>query len=287
MKQLAFIGIGVMGKCMVQNLSNAGYTIHIYTRTKEKVIDIIDETIIWHDSIASCVREADIIMTMVGFPKDVEDVYMKEQGIINMSKKDAILIDFTTSSPTLAKTLYQCAKEQGKHSLDCPVSGGDIGAKNATLSIMVGGDEDIYLQILPILHVVGKTIHYTGPAGFGQHTKMTNQIALAGAISGVCEAITYAKAVGLDVETMLQCISQGAAGSWQMENMAPKMLNQQFDPGFYIKHYIKDMTIAKKQVDEKNVNLKILDNVLFMYKTLEENGLGDLGTQALIKYYEQ
>jgi len=287
MKQLAFIGIGVMGKCMVQNLSNAGYTIHIYTRTKEKVIDIIDETIIWHDSIASCVREADIIMTMVGFPKDVEDVYMKEQGIINMSKKDAILIDFTTSSPTLAKTLYQCAKEQGKHSLDCPVSGGDIGAKNATLSIMVGGDEDMYLQILPILHVVGKTVHYIGPAGFGQHTKMTNQIALAGAISGVCEAITYAKAVGLDVETMLQCISQGAAGSWQMENMAPKMLNQQFDPGFYIKHYIKDMTIAKKQVDEKNVNLKILDNVLFMYKTLEENGLGDLGTQALIKYYEQ
>jgi 3-hydroxyisobutyrate dehydrogenase/2-hydroxy-3-oxopropionate reductase len=286
MKKLAFIGVGVMGKSMVQNLANAGYTIHIHTRTKEKVTDILNDAIIWHDTIASCIKKADIIMTMVGFPKDVEDVYMKEQGIVNNSKKDAIFIDFTTSSPTLAKTLYECAKKHGKHSLDCPVSGGDIGAKNASLSIMVGGDEEIYLQVLPILEIVGKTIHYTGPAGFGQHTKMTNQIALAGAISGVCEAITYANAVGLDVQSMLRCISQGAAGSWQMEHMAPKMLDKQFDPGFYIKHYIKDMKIARQQVQEKNINLKILEDVLSMYQTLEENGLGDLGTQALIKYYE-
>lgn len=286
MKKLAFIGVGVMGKSMVQNLANAGYTIHIHTRTKEKITDILNDAIIWHDTVASCVQKADIIMTMVGFPKDVEDVYMKEQGILNNSKKDAIFIDFTTSSPTLAKTLYECAKKHGKHSLDCPVSGGDIGAKNASLSIMVGGDEEIYLQVLPILEVVGKAIHYTGSAGFGQHTKMTNQIALAGAISGVCEAITYANAVGLDVQTMLRCISQGAAGSWQMEHMAPKMLEKQFDPGFYIKHYVKDMKIARQQVHEKNINLKILEDVLSMYQTLEENGLGDLGTQALIKYYE-
>lgn len=286
MKQLAFIGVGVMGKWMVENLANAGYTIHIHTRTKEKVIDILNDSIIWHDTVASCVQKVDIIMTMVGFPKDVEDVYMKEQGIVNNSKKDAIFIDFTTSSPTLAKTLYECAKKHGKHSLDCPVSGGDIGAKNASLSIMVGGDEEIYLQVLPILEIVGKTVHYTGPAGFGQHTKMTNQIALAGAISGVCEAITYANAVGLDVQTMLRCISQGAAGSWQMEHMAPKMLEKKFDPGFYIKHYIKDMKIASQQAQEKNINLKILEDVLSMYQTLEENGLGDLGTQALIKYYE-
>lgn len=286
MKKIAFIGVGVMGKSMVTNLNNAGFNVQIHTRTKNKIEDILSDSIVWHDTIASCVKNADIVMTMVGFPSDVEEVYFSKDGILNTTKEKTIYIDFTTSSPTLAKTIYNQALMQNKYSLDCPVSGGDIGAKNATLSIMVGGDNAIYQQVLPILSILGKTINYVGPAGFGQHTKMTNQIALAGAISGVCEAITYANTVGLNVQTMLDCISQGAAGSWQMTNMAPKINAEDFDPGFYIKHYIKDMKIAQNQVQENGIDLIILNSVLTMYQTLEAEGLGNLGTQALIKYYQ-
>lgn len=287
MKNLAFIGVGVMGKAMVQNLEKAGHTIHIYTRTKSKVNDIISSSILWHDTISSCIKNADVVMTMVGFPSDVEEVYFKEDGIIKNTKPETIFIDFTTSSPSLAKKIYDLSLQQNKYSLDCPVSGGDVGAKNATLSIMVGGDESIYQKILPILKVVGSTINYVGPSGNGQHTKMTNQIALAGAISGVCEALTYANAVGLDPQTMLNCISQGAAGSWQMKNMAPRIMNDDLNPGFYIKHYVKDMLIAKEQIQQKDIDLDILNTVLSMYQSLEKEGFGDLGTQALIKYYQE
>ncbi|MFV0395433.1 MAG: NAD(P)-dependent oxidoreductase, partial [Coprobacillaceae bacterium] len=260
--------------------------ITIDTRTKNKVVDILNNSIIWHDNIIDCIKNADIVMTMVGFPQDVEEVYLSSDGILDNSKEGTIFIDFTTSSPKLAQDIYNKALINHKYSLDCPVSGGDIGAKNATLSIMVGGDEDIYQNVLPILKILGSTINYVGPAGFGQHTKMTNQIALAGAISGVCEALTYAKSVGLDSQTMLDCISNGAAGSWQMTNMAPKMMIDDFDPGFYIKHYIKDMKIAKEQASKQNIDLTILNTVLSMYQDLEDNGYGDLGTQALIKHYK-
>lgn len=285
MKTIGFIGVGVMGKSMVLNLVAAGYKVEIYTRTKSKVMDLIDQGIVWHEDVKTCVKDKDIIMSMVGYPSDVESVYF-DDGIIAHAKKGAILIDFTTSSPNLARKIYEESKKVGLYSLDAPVSGGDVGAKNATLSIMVGGDESIFAQMKVIFNVLGKTINYTGNAGNGQHTKMANQIALGGAIAGVCEAMTYAKSNGLDVENMLACISSGAAGSWQMSNMAPRILKGDFDPGFYIKHYVKDLKIAKQEAINVGLQLDILKEVLDMYQSLENNGDGDLGTQALIKYYK-
>ena len=191
----------------------------------------------------------------------------------------------TTTSPKLSEKIYELAAEKGIFALDAPVSGGDVGAKNGTLSIMVGGDKQAFDDCYPIFEALGTNIIYEGQAGFGQHTKMANQIALSGVIASVCEAMTYAKAVGLNVETMLNSISAGAAGSWQMSNMAPRMLKNDFAPGFFIKHYIKDMEIAVGEAKEVNLNLEILNNVLKMYKQLAENQLGDLGTQALLRYY--
>lgn len=287
MKKIAFIGVGVMGKAMVENLSQAGYLISIYTRTKSKVENIINDKIIWHDNVKDCIQDQDIIMTMVGFPQDVEEIYFSDGGIINNAKAKSILIDFTTSSPLLAQKIYEQAKQKNLASLDAPVSGGDIGAKNGTLSIMVGGDIEIFKQIKPILEIIGSNINFVGKAGNGQHTKMANQIALAGALAGVCEAITYARNVELDPQIMLDCISSGAAGSWQMTNNAPRILANDFDPGFYIKHYIKDMKIAKEVSSTNGLDLEILNTVLKQFEQLQKDGLDDLGTQALIKYYQR
>lgn len=282
MESIAFIGVGVMGKSIVRNLHHAGYDITIYTRTKSKVEDIIHEGVKWSDTIQDCVHHKDIIMTMVGYPQDVEEVYY--QGILQFAKKGAILIDLTTSSPALAKKIYDDAKQRHLESLDAPVSGGDIGAKNGTLSIMVGGDQNTYQKVLPVFQVIGKTINYVGEAGLGQHTKMTNQIVIAGTIAGVVEAIHYAHQVDLDTDIMMKCISQGAASSWQLEHNGEAILNQQFEPGFYIKHFIKDMTIAKKEMQEHDTKLNILNQVLKMYEELNED---ESGTQALIHYYER
>ena len=252
MKKIGFIGVGVMGRGMVMNLNKANYDVSIYTRSKDKVNALICDKIKWCDSIEECCIDKDIVMTMVGFPKDVEEIYFSEKGIINSVNPNTILIDFTTSNPLLAIKIYQKAKENNLSSLDCPVSGGDIGAINATLSIMVGGDINTFQQVKSILETLGTNINYVGEAGNGQHTKIANQIALAGCLASACEAITYAKSVGLDPKLMLQCISSGAASSWQLSNNGPKMLNNDYDPGFYIKHYLKDMKIAKE------VNLSLI-----------------------------
>ena len=205
-------------------------------------------------------------------------------------------VDAAVGDNVLAKVLetlnmtpeaYQAAKEKGLKALDAPVSGGDVGAKNGTLSIMVGGEKETYTQCLPIFQAMGTNIIYEGKAGAGQHTKMANQIALGGAIAGVCEALTYAKKVGLDLQTMLDSISKGAAGSWQMSNMAPRMLKGDFDPGFFVKHYIKDMNIALEEASHVNLTMPVLNEVHDMYQALDDRGMGDLGTQALIKYYDK
>lgn len=282
MKKIGFIGVGVMGKGMVLNLSKAGYEVSIYTRTKSKVEDIISKQIKWCDNVIECVKDKDIVMTMVGFPKDVEEVYFGENGIIENVKEGCVLIDFTTSSPLLANKIYETAKEKGLSSLDCPVSGGDIGAKNGTLSIMAGGNQDTFEQVKDVLALLGTNINFVGKAGNGQHTKMANQIALAGALASVCEAVAYAKNVDLDAKTMLDCISSGAAGSWQMTNNGPKILDADYAPGFYIKHYLKDMKIAKEST---SIDLEVLNTVFKMFETLQDDQ--DLGTQALIKYYER
>ena len=282
---VGFIGAGVMGKSMIRNLMKKGFQVTVYSRTKSKAEEIIAEGAIWRNSASECTKGQDVIITIVGFPKDVEETYFGEKGIIANSEGNAILIDMTTSSPKLAAKIYDEAKAAGKHALDAPVSGGDSGAKAGTLSIMVGGDKDIFEQAMPVFEAMGTNIIYEGAAGCGQHTKMANQIALTGCIAGVCEAITYARKTGLDIQTMLDSISAGAAGSWQMSNMAPRMLKGDFDPGFFIKHYIKDMNIATEEGREAGADLSISEAVLAIYKDLEAKGLGDLGTQALLKHY--
>lgn len=287
MKKIGFIGVGVMGKSMVRNLMQKGYEVSIFTRTKEKVLDVIEEGAIWCDSIKTCITDKSVVITMVGYPKDVEEVYFGEKGILENSMPGSYVIDMTTTSPELSKRIYEAAVSKQIHALDAPVSGGDIGAQKGTLSIMVGGDREAFEVCQPIFECLGTNIIYEGQAGNGQHTKMANQIALSGIIAGVCEAMTYAKKVGLDVQTMLDSISKGAAGSWQMTNMAPRILQGDLDPGFFIKHYIKDMNIATEEASKVSLDLQVLNEVLEMYRVLDEKGLGDLGTQALIKYYEK
>ncbi|MDR3086008.1 MAG: NAD(P)-dependent oxidoreductase [Christensenellaceae bacterium] len=285
--KIAFIGVGVMGKSMVRNLMKKGHELHIYSRTKSKTQDVVDEGAIWHDSVASAASGAEAVISIVGYPKDVEEVYFGAEGILENAAKGALLIDMTTTSPKLAERIHQEAKQKGLRALDAPVSGGDVGARNATLAIMAGGDEADFEAARPIFEALGQNIRYEGKAGNGQHTKMANQIALGGAIAGVCEAISYARAAGLDVQTMLDTISTGAAGSWQMLNMAPRMLKGDFDPGFFVKHYIKDLNIASSEAGDRDVAMPVAAQVLEMYLALEKAGHGDLGTQALIKFYEK
>ncbi len=282
MKKIGFIGVGVMGKSMVRNLLNKGFEVSIYARNKDKVEDVIQEGAVFCESIESCAQNKDAVITIVGYPKDVEEVYFSPKGILQSAKEGSYLIDMTTTSPNLSVKIYTEAQTKGLKVLDAPVSGGDVGAKNATLSIMVGGEQEDFDVCKPIFESLGTTIIYEGKAGSGQHTKMANQIAIAGIMAGISEAITYGKRVGLDIETMLKSISNGAAQSWHMTNNAPKMNKREFEPGFYIKHMVKDLKIANEEVP----HLKVLEEVLEMYATLEKKGDGDLGTQALCKFYE-
>lgn len=282
MKKIGFIGVGVMGKSMVLNLLKKGFEVSIYARDKQKVEEVINAGAIFCESIKSCAQDKDAVITIVGYPKDVEEVYFSKEGVINCAKEGTYLIDMTTTSPNLSVKIYEESKSKGLKALDAPVSGGDVGAKNATLSIMVGGDEEDFNSCKEIFESLGTTVIYEGKAGSGQHTKMANQIAIAGIMAGISEAIAYGNAKGLDIETMLRSITNGAAQSWHMSNNAPKMNRREFDPGFYIKHMVKDLKIAQEEAP----NLKVLKDVLEMYETLEKNGDGDLGTQAICKYYE-
>ncbi|CUO43591.1 NAD(P)-dependent oxidoreductase [Clostridium perfringens] len=287
MKKIGFIGVGIMGKSMVRNLMKNDFEVSIFARNKEKVLDVISEGANFYLTIKECVSGCDAVITIVGFPKDVEEVYFGENGILENVKEGTYVIDMTTSSPKLAVEIFEKAKEKGLKALDAPVTGGDIGAKNGALTILVGGEEEDYKACLPIFKAMGTNIHYEGKAGFGQHTKLANQIMIAGAISGVCEAMAYAKDKGLDVKKMLDSVSTGAAGSKQLELVSPKILEEDFAPGFFIKHFIKDMKLAKEEALADNVNLDILSKVLENYEELEREGFGDLGTQALIKHYNK
>ena len=282
MKKIGFIGVGVMGKSMVLNLMKKGFEVSVYARNKQKIEDILKSGAIFCDTIESCVQNKDAVITIVGYPKDVEEIYLSQKGILNCANKNTYLIDMTTTSPNLIIDIYNKAKEKGLKFLDAPVSGGDIGAKNATLSIMVGGKEEDFNACKDIFEALGTTVIYEGKSGSGQHTKMANQIAIAGIMAGISEAITYGKEVGLDIETMLKSISNGSASSFHMTNTAPKMNQRDFEAGFYIKHMVKDLKIANEEVP----TLKVLKDVLEMYETLEKNGDGDLGTQSICKYYE-
>ena len=270
---------------MVRNLRKAGYEVSIYTRTKAKVEDVIAEGARWCDTVAECAKGQDVVITIVGYPKDVEEVYFGESGIIANADKGTYLIDMTTTSPKLAVRIYEEAVKAGLYALDAPVTGGDTGAKAGTLTILAGGDKEVFDACLPLLEAMGKNINYEGKAGNGQHTKMCNQIAIAGALAGACEAMVYAKKVGLDVDVMLKSISTGAAGSAQMNNVASKALVNNFEPGFFLKHFIKDMSLADEEAKDVSAELTVLEDVLSMCRELEAEGMGDLGTQALIKHY--
>lgn len=285
MKKIGFIGTGVMGKSMIRNLQKEGYELYIYNRTKEKAAELIEEGAIWCDSPGECAKNRDVIITIVGYPKDVEEVYFGEGGILANAGEGTYLIDMTTTSPKLSQKIYEVGKKKGLHVLDAPVSGGDVGAKKGTLAIMVGGEEKDFEACQDVLAAMGTSIIYEGPAGSGQHVKMANQIAIAGAVSGVCEAIAYTKAMGVDVDKMIETIKGGAAGSWQLSNLGPKMASGDYAPGFYIKHIIKDMRIADEEAEEKNLVLPVLLKVCEMYQELEKQGKGENGTQGLIEYY--
>lgn len=284
---IGFVGTGVMGKSMAGHLLKAGYKVMVYNRTKAKAEDLLKGGAIWAEKIADLAANCNIIITMVGYPKDVEEIYLAADGLISNAKSGTCFIDMTTSSPKLAVRIYQAAKKRNMYCLDAPVSGGDIGAQKAQLAIMVGGDKTVFEAILPIFKLIGNNIVLQGPAGSGQHTKMCNQIAIAAGMMGVCEAIAYAKKSGLNPETVLKSIETGAAGSWSLSNLAPRMLAGNFAPGFYIKHFIKDMKIAVESAQEMGLKTPALDLALKLYQELAAQGEEDSGTQALFKYYDR
>ncbi|WP_370529713.1 NAD(P)-dependent oxidoreductase [Alkalihalobacillus sp. AL-G] len=284
---IGFVGTGVMGKSMANNLLNEGYSVLVHTRTKAKAEELIEKGAIWKDSVADLASEANVTISMVGYPSDVEEIYFGEKGIIKNAIANSYIIDMTTSSPSLAEKIYEEAHSRHVHSLDAPVSGGDIGAKSGKLAIMVGGDPEVFDAVKPIFDVMGENIVLQGNAGSGQHTKLCNQIAIASNMIGVCEAIVYAEKAGLDPLKVLESITTGAAGSWSLSNLAPRMIRDDYDPGFYIKHFIKDMSIALESAKDMEMLTPGLELSLSLYQSLAEKGEEEKGTQALIKWFQQ
>jgi 3-hydroxyisobutyrate dehydrogenase len=282
---IAFIGTGVMGRSMAGHLLRAGHSVHVSNRTKEKAQVLIDAGAIWHDTAGSAAAAAEIVVTILGFPADVEQIYLGPGGVIASAKAGALLIDMTTSSPALARRVADAAVARGIASLDAPVSGGDVGAKEARLVIMVGGEDAAFQRALPILSLMGKNILLQGPAGAGQHCKMANQIAVAASMLAWTEALAYAKKAGLDPTRVLESISGGAAGSWSMTNLAPRALTGNFAPGFYVKHFLKDMRIALEAAAEMKLDLPGLTCAKKLYDQVAARGWEDNGTQVLYRFY--
>ena len=278
---IGWVGTGVMGVSMVRHLNKAGYQCIVYNRTKEKAATLLEQGAEWANSPGEVAAHSDIIFTIVGFPKDVREVYLSEDGIVNSAKKGSVLVDMTTTEPSLAVEIYEAAKTKGIQSIDAPVSGGDVGAKNAALSIMVGGDKESVDNLMPLFELMGKNIVYQGSAGSGQHTKMCNQITIAGTMIGVCESLLYGHKAGLDLTTMLSSISGGAAGCWTLNNLAPRIVDRNFDPGFYVEHFIKDMSIALKESETMGLSLPGLGLVKQLYLAVQAQGYGKMGTHAL------
>ena len=279
--KIGFIGTGVMGVSMCRRLMEAGYSMTVYNRTKSKAKSLLKKGAKWVDTPAQVATAADIIFTIVGYPQDVEEVYFGKTGLLTAARAGSIMVDMTTTKPSLARRIYNAAKKQKIASIDAPVSGGDVGAQNGTLSIMVGGDKNAVKKVMPLFEIMGKNIIHEGKAGAGQHTKMCNQITIAGTMIGVCESLLYAYKAELDLDVMLQAISGGAARCWTLENLAPRIVQRNFDPGFYVEHFIKDMEIALDEARLMNLSLPGLGLVHQLYKAVQAQGHGRLGTQAL------
>lgn len=282
---IAFIGTGVMGRSMAGHLQKAGHTLHVYNRTKDKADALLAAGATWHDSAGAAAAAADVVITMLGFPVDVETSYLGAGGIVERAKPGALLIDMTTSSPVLARKIADAAAQRGLASLDAPVSGGDLGAKEARLVIMVGGDAAAFARAKPLFEIMGKNISLLGAAGAGQYCKMANQISVAVGMVAWVEALAYAKKAGLDPAAVHASISGGAAGSWALTNLAPRALAENFAPGFYVKHIIKDMKIALDSAAELKLDLQGLANAKKLYEQVAAKGWEDCGTQALYRLY--
>jgi len=279
---IGWIGTGVMGASMCSHLRSAGHPVTVFTRTKSKAASLLDAGAEWADSPRTVAERCPVVCTMVGFPPDVRQVYFGDDGVLAAAQPGALLIDFTTTEPSLAVEIAEQAAARGAFAIDAPVSGGDVGARNATLSIMLGGEAAAVDAALPLLQRLGKSIVRQGGPGTGQHTKMCNQIVIAGTMVGMCEALIYGHRAGLDLATMLASIRGGAAGCWSLDNYAPRILKRDFAPGFFVEHFIKDMGIALREAERMNLALPGLALVHQLYVALKAQGHGRKGTQALM-----
>lgn len=284
-EKIGFIGTGVMGSSMVRHLLKAGYEVHVYNRTKSKADALVAEGAIWQESPAAITHYTDVVITIVGYPKDVEETYLGKDGILSAADHHHVLIDMTTSTPSLAVKIHEAAKEKGIATLDAPVSGGDKGAKEGTLTTMVGGEEETFHKVEKILNAFSSKVMLQGPAGSGQHTKMANQIMIAGTMIGMTELMVYAKAAGLDVEKVIEQVGAGSAGNWSLTNYSPRILKEDYSAGFFVKHFIKDLKIALDEADRMKINLPGTRLAKDLYEKLAEEGNENDGTQALIKLW--
>ena len=283
--EIGFIGIGVMGHAIVSHLQNAGHTLHVYNRTKAKADDLVARGAIWQETPQKVAAASEIIFTMVGYPTDVEEVYYGPVGIFQSDVSGKTLVDLTTSTPSLAEKIAATAKEKGAVSLDAPVSGGDLGAKNATLTIMVGGEEETFNQLCPLFEIIGKRYTLHGGPGKGQHTKMANQIMIAGTMTGMTEMLVYSKAAGLNQPKVIETLAGGSASNWSMENYGPRILKADYSPGFFVKHFIKDLKIALDEAEKMELDLPATRLAKELYEKLADKGFENEGTQALIKLW--
>ena len=279
--RVGWVGTGVMGHSMCRLLQQAGYPINVFSRTRSKADDLIAAGANWCESPAMVAAASDIVFAIVGMPADVEEVFLGDNGILAGSRPGMVVVDMTTSQPDLAKKIAAAATQIDVAAIDAPVSGGDVGARNGTLSIMIGGPGDAVDYARPCFEILGQTIVHQGPAGSGQHAKMVNQILVGAGMIGVCESLLYAQASGLDLETVLRSVSSGAAGSWALTNLAPRIVANDFDPGFFVEHFVKDLGIALEETRRMDLKLPGLELASELYQRVQENGRGKLGTQAL------
>jgi 3-hydroxyisobutyrate dehydrogenase len=280
--RIGWIGTGVMGRWMCQHLMSKGYQATVYNRSRDKAKALLDGGAAWADTPKAVAERSDVVFAIVGFPVDVREVFLGPQGALAGSRSGGVLVDMTTSEPSLAREIYEAAKAKGVGSVDAPVSGGDVGAKEARLSIMVGGDAEVVEAIRPLLECMGKTIIHQGPAGAGQHTKMVNQVLIATNMIGVCEALLYGYKAGLDLKTVLQSVGGGAAASWSLNNLGPRIMERNFEPGFFVEHFIKDMGIALEEAKRMNLSLPGLALANQLYLAVQAQGYGRKGTHALM-----
>lgn len=279
--KIGWIGTGVMGSSMCGHLIKAGFSATVYSRTKSKAESLLSQGAAWADSPKAVAEQSDIVFSIVGFPADVREVLLGEDGALGGCSAGNVLVDMTTSEPSLAIEIAEAASAKGVHSVDAPVSGGDVGAREARLSIMIGGDKDVVEALQPCWQAMGKTIVYQGGPGAGQHTKMVNQTLIATAMIGVCEALLYAHRAGLDLNTVMESVGSGAAGSWSLANLGPRIINNNFDPGFFVEHFIKDMGIALDEANRMGLSLPGLALAKQLYVALQAQGHGRDGTHAL------